>query len=704
MKRRSAAVLACLALAAAAISGGGQARAAASAWENHEFARARLVSAVAAVGDLAELRLGLQFKLNPDWWTYWRSPGEAGLPAKIDWAGSENLAEARVLWPLPVRHTLLGIETLGYENEVLLPVLAKPKTAGQPVRLRAAVDYLVCEKICVPARAELKLDLPAGPAVPSPFVDLIDRWRAKVPGDGAAAGLSVTRAALSGNELLVRVSAREPLAKPDLLVEGPAGRFFGHPVARLDADGRGGALVVPVSGARTAVAALAGADATFTLVDGQRAAEFALTVAPGGAGDLAQAAPAGLGWMLLVALLGGLILNLMPCVLPVLSLKLLSVVGHGGGDGREVRLGFTAAAAGILASFLALAGFVLALRAGGMAVGWGIQFQQPLFIAGMAAVVTLFACNLFGWFEIAGLRFAHAAALSGPARHGMTGHFFTGALATLLATPCSAPFLGTAVGFALARGPVEIVAIFVMLGLGLALPYLAVAAFPRLATHLPRPGRWMLYLRWVLGLGLAATALWLMSVLAAQRGAEAAILAGALLAGFSLVLALRRAMPDALRGLAPAAAGALALGAVALPGLMPAPGPPPAREVKGLWRNFDEAAIPGLVAEGKVVFVDVTADWCITCQANKALVLNRGQVAERLGGKGVVAMRADWTRPDPVIAQYLAKYGRYGIPFNVVYGPNAPRGIPLPELLTSDAVLAAFDDAGDGAGRIARRP
>jgi suppressor for copper-sensitivity B len=137
---------------------------------------------------------------------------------------------------------------------------------------------------------------------------------------------------------------------------------------------------------------------------------------------------------------------------------------------------------------------------------------------------------------------------------------------------------------------------------------------------------------------------------------------------------------------------------------MPAPGPPPAREVKGLWRNFDEAAIPGLVAEGKVVFVDVTADWCITCQANKALVLNRGQVAERLGGKGVVAMRADWTRPDPVIAQYLAKYGRYGIPFNVVYGPNAPRGIPLPELLTSDAVLAAFDDAGDGAGRIARRP
>jgi len=532
MKRRSAAVLACLALAAAAFGGGGPARASASAWENHQFARARLVSAVAAVGELPELRLGLQLKLNPDWWTYWRSPGEAGLPAKIDWTGSENLAEAKVLWPLPVRHTLLGIETLGYENEVLLPILARPKTAGEPVKLRAAVDYLVCEKICVPARAELKLDLPAGAATPSAFVDLVDRWRAKVPGDGAAAGLRIARAAAAGGELAVHVAARERLATPDLLVEGPAGLFFGHPKARLDADGLGGVLLVPVSGDKAALASLAGADATFTLIDGQRAAEFTLKVAPGGAADLGQAAPAaGLGWMLLVALVGGLILNLMPCVLPVLSLKLLSVVGHGGGDGREVRLGFTAAAAGILASFLVLAGFVLGLRAAGMAVGWGIQFQQPLFIAGMAAIVTLFACNLFGWFEVAGLRFAHAAALSGPARHGMTGHFFTGALATLLATPCSAPFLGTAVGFALARGPVEIVAIFVMLGLGLALPYLAVAAFPRLATHLPRPGRWMLYLRWVLGLGLAATALWLMSVLAAQRGAQAALLTGALFGG-----------------------------------------------------------------------------------------------------------------------------------------------------------------------------
>ena len=709
MKPRSGAVLALFTLAAAAFCGAGPAWAAATAWENHEFARARLVSAVAAVGELPELRLGLQFKLSPHWKTYWRSPGDAGLPAKIDWSGSENLAEAKVLWPAPERHTLLGFETLGYENELLLPILAKPKTPGQPVKLRAAVDYLVCEKICIPVHAQFTLDLPGGAAVPSQYVDLVDRWRAKVPGDGAAAGLRIEQAALSGAELAVKVAARERFSKPDLLVEGPPGFHFGHPRAWLNGDGLGGVLLVPVTADKARIASLAGAEATFTLMDGVRAAEFTLKIASGGAdagGDQAPAmASAGLVWMLLVAVLGGLILNLMPCVLPVLSLKLLSVVGHGGGDGRAVRLGFIAASAGILASFLVLALGLVALRAGGMAVGWGIQFQQPVFILAMALIVSLFACNLFGWFEIGGPRWAFAAAETKAAGHGMLGHFLTGALATLLATPCSAPFLGTAVGFALARGPVEIVSIFLALGLGLALPYLAVAAFPGLATHLPRPGAWMLHLRRLLGVGLAATAAWLLTVFAAQRGVEAAVLAGALLLFAMLVLALRVRLPETARVYAPAAVAVLALGAVALPASLPAPeANPPALEAKGLWRGFDEAAIPALIAQGRVVFVDVTADWCITCQANKTLVLNRGQVAARLGGAEVIAMRADWTRPDPAIAKYLAKFGRYGIPFNVVYGPAAPKGIPLPELLTSDSVLAALDKAGDGAGRVAKRP
>ncbi|MCC7050129.1 MAG: thioredoxin family protein [Alphaproteobacteria bacterium] len=682
---------------------------AASDWDKHEFARARLVSAVAATGDLAELRLGLQIRLEPGWWTYWRSPGDAGLPAQVDWSGSENLAEASLLWPAPERHTLLGIETFGYQGEVLLPVLARPKKPGEPVRLRAAVDYLVCEKICVPAHAELAVDLPAGSPVASSFVDLVDRWRAKVPGDGRAAGLAVERVSLlrdgAGASLAVRVAAREPLKAPDLIVEGPAGLRFAKP--RMISAADGAILVSAIAMDKVAPDVVLADGVTLTLLDSTRAAEVKAPVVPGSAADLGGNGDlAVLGGVLLVALLGGLILNLMPCVLPVLSLKMMSVVGHGGGDRGAVRLGFIAAAAGIIASFLLLAGGAIALRSAGLAVGWGIQFQQPGFIAAMAAILVLFACNLMGWFEIGGPRWAFDAAEGHAASHGMLGHFLTGALATLLATPCSAPFLGTAVGFALSRGAPEIVAVFLALGLGLSLPYLLIAAFPGLATRLPRPGRWMLHLRRALGLALALTAAWLVAVLASQRGMLAAAIVAALLVALALGFAFARHLPGAIRRAAPAAVGAYVIATVAIAMALPATASRDAAMAAkdDHWRGFDEAAIPALVAEGRVVFVDVTADWCITCQANKTLVLKRGAVAERLGGGEIVSMRADWTRPDPVIGRYLTKFGRYGIPFNVIYGPAAPQGIALPELLTSEAVLTALDQAQAPARPVAKRP
>jgi len=711
MRRWAHLVLALFALAgSSAAAGAPPAWAASSAWGKHEFARVRFVSAAGAVGDLAELRLGLQFRLEKGWKTYWRSPGDAGLPAQVDWSGSENLAKADILWPMPERHTLLGIETLGYEDEVLLPVVARPERPGEPVKLRAGVDYLVCEKICVPAHAELALDLPAGPATPSPFVDLIDRWRAKVPGDGQAAGLAIERASLvpeaDGAVLAVKIAARERLVAPDLYIEGPAGLRFDKVEVRLEPDGRAGVLAARVLADRGKPEDLLTAGVTLTLFDAGRAMEARRAVVPGTAGDIATSGDLmALAGILAIALLGGLILNLMPCVLPVLSLKLLSVVGHGGGDRGAVRLGFLAAAAGILVSFLLLALGALALRAGGMAVGWGIQFQQPGFIAVMAVILTLFACNLFGWFEIGGPRWAFAAAESRGASHGLTGHFLTGALATLLATPCSAPFLGTAIGFALSRGALEIVSVFLALGLGLALPYLMVAAFPGLATMMPRPGRWMLHLRRVLGVALAATAAWLVLVLATQRGVPAAAVLALMLCALALGFAFAGRLPEALRRAAPAVVAGFALATVALAIVVPAAQRGADLAAKDQhWQKFDEAEIAALLAQGKVVFVDVTADWCITCQANKTLVLNRGEVAKRLGGDDVVAMRADWTRPDPAIAAYLAKFGRYGIPFNVVYGPAAPQGIALPELLSQDSVLTAVDQAGATARPIARRP
>ncbi len=696
-----------LVLAMLAPFGAGRAEAAASGWLDHDHAQLRLLAATDSVGAGDGLRLGLHFKLQPGWKIYWRSPGDAGFPPAVDWQGSQNLAEAEIRWPVPHRFSLFGLETFGYGEEVVLPIAVSPERTGEAVALRAAVSYLVCSDICVPHDGRLSLDLPAGAGTPTLYAFLIDQAESMVPGLGAEAGLSLERAGLTGSReapVLEAVAQSDiPFTAPDLLVEGPPGFAFGKPEVTLRDGGRRAELSVAAARGVLAEGVLEGKRLTLTVTDGRRGLEAEViaryqTMPP-------MAAPGGpsLLVMLGLALLGGLILNLMPCVLPVLSIKLLSAIGHGGRELGEIRISFLASAAGIVFSFLVLAGAALALKAGGLAVGWGIQFQQPLFLSAMALVVTLFACNLMGWFEIplpgwlgdlAAVGAGGGTAHGGHGGHGLLGHFLTGAFATLLATPCSAPFLGTAVGFALARGPAEILLIFAVLGLGLALPYLAVAAFPGLAGRLPRPGPWMIVLRRILGLALAGTALWLVTVLAAQVGTTAAALAGLLLAGIGLLLFLRAR----LRGRVLAASvSLLALAALALPlGFGTTARPDAASRAAGAedWRPLDTAEIDRLVAAGKVVFVDVTADWCLTCQVNKTLVLDDGDVAERLGAAPVVTMRGDWTLPNDEITDYLTGFGRYGIPFNIVYGPGAPDGKLLPELLSVDAVLSALDEAG----------
>jgi suppressor for copper-sensitivity B len=303
-------------------------------------------------------------------------------------------------------------------------------------------------------------------------------------------------------------------------------------------------------------------------------------------------------------------------------------------------------------------------------------------------VLVLFATNLVGLVPI-GLPAPIADRLASAQGEGLLGHFLTGAFATLLATPCSAPFLGTAIGYALSRGPVEILAVFTLLGFGLALPYLAVALWPGLATRLPRPGPWMRWLERGLALALTASALWLASVLVSEAGLSAGLAA---LAAIVAAVALLALLP---RRIAVPAALVLAAAALILPDrLAPLPGERPAAVADADWQVFDRKALGSLVRDGKVVLVDVTADWCLTCQVNKRLVLSSPGIRDRLAQPGVVRLRADWTRPDPAIADYLASHGRYGIPFNAVYGPGAPDGVLLPELLTEEAVIQALERAG----------
>jgi len=704
--------LAGAALAAASASVCGTAFAAAGAWWRSDQAQVRLIAANDATGTSQRLSLGLEFKLIPGWKIYWRSPGDAGYPPRVNWAGSENLESVAVRWPVPHRFSVLGLETLGYKSEVVLPLDAVLFEPGKPLKLQADVQFLTCDEICVPYQAHVALDLPLGALTTTREAALILRFAADVPQQGGTDSLRLAQAFVDGppgdQSVRVIVPAAVKLSTPDLFVEGPPGFRYGAP--RLAAGGQVLTVVAtPPPSKQGADADLVGKKLTFTLVSAGHAIEQQLVAARGDA--FAERLPPPFSWralatMIALALAGGLILNLMPCVLPVLSIKLLSVVGHAGGPEREVRNGFLASAAGIVASFLVLATAAVALQSAGMTAGWGIQFQQPLFLVAMALLLALFAANLWGLFEfhLPGA-VADVAATAGQGR-GMVGHFATGAFVTLLATPCSAPFLGTAVGFALARGPGDIYAVFAALGVGLALPYLLVAAVPHLATRLPRPGPWMGTMRRILGLALAATAGWLLTVLDAQAGHRAAIVAGGAMVLVVGILLARRLAPTLPRAGGWAAVGVLAAIALAAPLALP-PGQP--RIATGgltgeviRWVAFDPASIAGEIAAGRTVFVDVTADWCLTCQVNKTLVIDPEPIRSRLNAPRVVAMRADWTRPDPVIAAFLHRYGRFGIPFNVVYGPGTPGGRVLPELLTRDAVAAALD-AASGTPRTAGR-
>lgn len=682
------------------------AHAAATGWIGDGHAAVRLITAEQATGSMSAIDAGLEIRLAPGWHAYWRTPGAAGIPASINWAGSRNLRSAKLFWPAPHRYELDGLQTYGYEKQVVLPIGIHLAHSGAPLTLHAAVHYSACKTICVPYHATLDLTLPAGLALPGPEASLITAAARLVPGSLQELGLSVLAvevapAAHGGSDLILRLATqRSRLGHPDLFIEGLPRGAPGPPRLIRPVAGQTAILVVPRVDDATSV--LAGRRLALTLTDGPgRAATFQATPVL----VLAASVPDGIALPLAIiaaALLGGLILNVMPCVLPVLSLKLFALVGLAGAERSKVRLDLLVTAAGVLAGFAVLAGGLIGLKAAGAAIGWGIQFQEPWFLAAMTMVMALFAANMWGWLDLSlpgGLASGLAAAGAG-SRWGSA--FLIGLFATLLAASCSAPFVGTAVGFALARGPIEIAGIFLAMGVGLATPYLLGAAAPRLVGVLPRAGRWMIVLRGIFGLLLLGTAAWLVSILFQVAGALPALVVGAVAVLVLGLLASRshlRVLLPSVRRVSTISTGialALAVLAVFIPTLgraLLAPAPPPVEVLSGPWRFFDRAAIAREVAQGRIVFVDVTAAWCLICKVNELTVLDRDPVAARLRAPGVVAMRADWTRPSPAITAYLQSFGRYGVPLDVVYGPGAPQGMLLPDLLTSGAVMAAFTNA-----------
>lgn len=649
---------------------------------------ARLISVENAVPPNATtLSLGLDLQLAEGWKAYWRSPGEVGLPPQISWEGSKNLASAEILWPAPERFTAFGIENFGYYDRVVLPVKAMLETAGEAVDLKAQVTLLTCSDICVPHDFTLNLSMPAGVGIDLRAGDLITEYADKVPLDPEASDIVIETAVITDDALYLTASSPNRFSTPDVFPEMGSGFTFGAPDIRTNSAKTEVWAKLPLFARDDIVPAV-----QVTLTDGPRAVTatpawsqqipdppFRLTAS---LPDLAQVLA-----IAAFALLGGLILNVMPCVLPVLSIKLTSVLNHGDKPAREVRNGFLMSALGVLVFMWVLATAILLLQSIGITVGWGLQFQSPVFLTIMFLVLAVFAANLFGFFDISlpsGLQ-TRLARSSG--REGYAGDFATGAFAAVLATPCSAPFLGTAVAFALTGRPLDVFVVFSALGLGLALPYLIFAWKPGLVRMMPKPGKWMVFIKWILGVLLAGTALWLLWVLKGVAGLEASLI----VLGLALVFVLLATVP------LPGSYTRLAtLTGIAIFGLAITSSFAPSATAKALdqdWVAFDRSEIPRLVSQGKTVFVDVTADWCLTCKANKALVLDRAPVSVRFQDEDIVAMQADWTRSDPAISRYLESFGRFGIPFNIIYGPRAPEGIILSEVLSTSSVMDALDTA-----------
>lgn len=614
----------------------------------------RLYSPVLATGDLAKIPAALEITLQDEWKTYWRTPGDAGLAPVVVTDGSTNISKVDLHYPAPHRFTIYDIDNFGYKHNVTLPVDIIPTTVGGAVDAQFRVDLLICDEICVPESHTVTLNLPAGTADASPDAPAYDAALKTLPArDVQGVEFKDTYLTISSDNrtqlVTTAVLSQKPSGDADLFVESAGSDIsFGKPVIEHDRT-TGQTTFTAFANTTTAhekvAEKMAQAPLVLTYVDGSLAAEASLDLgkAPMGAdsadGDGASVPTLSLS-ILLYALLGGLILNLMPCVLPVLSLKVLSVLSHGGAktdkaSRHKVFVHFMASAAGIISSFWLIAAGLVGLKIAGESIGWGIQFQHPGFLIFLIVIILAFAFNMWGLYEIPLPRFiAHRVGRRrDDTEPTVLGDFLTGAFATLLATPCTAPFLGTAVGFALAGSAVDIFTVFTFLGIGLALPYILLALMPRLFKYLPKPGAWMLKLRRVLAVALFATAAWLASTLYTVT-TQPTLDAG--------------------------------------------------------WQQFSEAAIAPAVADGKVVFVDITADWCLTCKANKRLVLDTDDVIAGLNQPHVVKMQGDWTQQDEVIAAYLKSFSKFGIPFNVVYGPAAPQGIILPELLSKRAVLDAL--------------
>ena len=653
--------------------------------------------------------LGLKIEHQPHWHTYWKNPGDSGLPTTLAWALPAGVNAGPIEWPTPGRLPIGPLMNYGYEGTLLLPVAVAVPAGwqGEALDVKLHAEWLVCKDVCIPESGDFALRLPAQAATAA-HAGLFATAHAAAPQPLPAAQAS---AAVEGSQLVLRVAGL-PVAWQGKLL-----RFFPEVPGLIDNaaapkaawQGANWTARVPLDAQRTESPT---AIPAVLAIDGAAGVQLQLAVTtpwPAAAPPPAalptlgneQVTPAppppadiGLALTLLLALAGGALLNLMPCVFPVLSLKVLRFASHASEPDarRRILAGGLAYTAGVVLSFVALAGLLLALRAGGEQLGWGFQLQQPAVVAALAALFTLIGLNLAGVFELGSVLPSSWA--TARVRHPMVDSALTGVLAVAVASPCTAPFMGASLGAAVTLPATQALAVFAALGLGMALPYLVASAWPALARALPRPGVWMVHFKTLMAFPMFATVVWLVWVLGQQAGIDGAAALLALLLALAFAAWALGSPALGRRARSGFGAAALLLMAGVLFWAVPVLRQEAAAQVPAApdaaWQPWSPERVAQAQAAGQPVFVDFTAAWCVTCQFNKRTVMADVQVRADFAAAGVLLLRADWTRRDAAISAELARLGRNGVPVYALYPPGAAGPRLLSEILTASELRGAI--------------
>nr|WP_245344410.1 thioredoxin family protein [Asticcacaulis solisilvae] len=663
--------------------------------------KARLVAESTSVPEGGQVRLVLEHTPAEGWHTYWVNAGDAGLPTRISWSLPDGMTADTPAWPAPKMLPTLGLNSFGYDGRTSAVIIVTNKSglaAGETLPIRARVNFLVCETQCIPETLEVSTRLTVGPAKPGPDAGVVAKAAAALP---QAANITGTIALNNGKaELGFKAgdeAAREALARPQGAYFFPVQEKMlsaqAPQVLDMGADGfalrtQPGAPALP-EGPLQGVLALGDKAYNITLIRaGLPAGTYGLGAAP--APELASG---GLFVAMGLAFLGGLILNLMPCVFPVLSMKLLAL-SRAGHDTKLARTESLVYGAGAILSFMVLAGLLQLAQGAGASLGWGFQLQSPYVVAALAVVMLLVALNMSGVFHI-GSSLQGVGAGAFDQKRPLLSAFLTGVLAVVVAAPCTAPFMATAIGVALAQGGLTGFAIFAALGVGFALPIVLltflVTLVPGFAKVLPKPGEWMNRLKIALSLLMYGAALWLVWVFAQQvqmMGVWLLILAFAAIVVAVLPI---RAIPKMIKAGILGAGLVLALGAGALPPVERSAGDP-ADAAQTPHTTFSVRKLTELRAAGRPVLVDLTAAWCVTCKVNERLVLQTKDVADALKATGTAYMVGDWTNQDAEISRYLQLYGRSGVPLYVYYGGGNAEPKVLPQMLDKAAIIRMLKD------------